>query len=67
MRTHCPPLTSHETDTAERAGQLSRLLAPAPSRAVPDEDGGCVHEIALTDASVTVRCADLEAVWFSTE
>ncbi|MFJ4581159.1 hypothetical protein [Streptomyces echinatus] len=30
---------------------------------LPGEDGGCVHEIALTDASVTVRCADLRAVW----
>jgi len=30
---------------------------------LPDEDGGCVHEIALTDASIRVRCQDLEAVW----
>ncbi|UFR05260.1 hypothetical protein KBP30_30670 [Streptomyces sp. Go40/10] len=30
---------------------------------LPDEDGGCVHEIALTDARITVRCRDLEAVW----
>ncbi|MEU9991659.1 hypothetical protein AB0E10_33635 [Streptomyces sp. NPDC048045] len=30
---------------------------------LPDEDGGCTHEIALTDASITVRCADLQAVW----
>jgi hypothetical protein len=30
---------------------------------LPDEDGGCVHEIALTDASITVRCEDLQAVW----
>ncbi|MEU1012681.1 hypothetical protein ACIP4Y_06210 [Streptomyces sp. NPDC088810] len=30
---------------------------------LPDEDGGCVHEIALTDARITVRCQDLEAVW----
>jgi hypothetical protein len=30
---------------------------------LPDEDGGCVHEIALTDAIITVRCQDLEAVW----
>lgn len=29
---------------------------------LPDEDGGCVHEIALTDASITVRCADLQAI-----
>ncbi|MEU9398944.1 hypothetical protein [Streptomyces sp. NPDC048242] len=29
---------------------------------VPDRDGGCVHEIALTDASITVRCEDLHAV-----
>ncbi|MFI9805445.1 hypothetical protein ACIHEJ_13930 [Streptomyces sp. NPDC052301] len=32
-----------------------------------DEDGaegaGCVHEIALTDASITVRCQDLRAEW----
>ncbi|MEU6589404.1 hypothetical protein ABZ923_09245 [Streptomyces sp. NPDC046881] len=33
---------------------------------LPDEDGGCVHEIALTDASITVHCQDLEAVWGST-
>ncbi|MFF2132693.1 hypothetical protein ACFVW1_46635 [Streptomyces olivochromogenes] len=32
---------------------------------LPDEDGGCLHEIALTDASITVRCRDLEAVWDS--
>ncbi|MCS0601184.1 hypothetical protein NX794_08060 [Streptomyces sp. LP11] len=30
---------------------------------LPEEDGGCRHEIALTDASITVRCADLQAVW----
>ncbi|MFD5322956.1 hypothetical protein [Streptomyces sp. NPDC127092] len=24
---------------------------------------GCVHEIALTDATVTVHCADLDAAW----
>ncbi|MFF1358618.1 hypothetical protein [Streptomyces sp. NPDC058297] len=30
---------------------------------LPGEDGGCVHEIGLTDATVTVRCQDLEAVW----
>ncbi|MFI6357963.1 hypothetical protein ACIBJF_36270 [Streptomyces sp. NPDC050743] len=30
---------------------------------LPDEDGGCLHEIALTDASITVRCEDLQAVW----
>ncbi|MDF3299380.1 hypothetical protein [Streptomyces tropicalis] len=28
---------------------------------LPYEDGGCVHEIALTDASITVRCEDLKA------
>jgi hypothetical protein len=33
---------------------------------LPDEDGGCVHEIALTDATITVRCQDLEAVWEET-
>ncbi|MFI6351623.1 hypothetical protein ACIBJF_02925 [Streptomyces sp. NPDC050743] len=27
------------------------------------EAGGCVHEIALTDASITVRCQDLHAEW----
>ena len=32
-----------------------------------DEDGECVHEIALTDASITVRCQDLEAVWDGTD
>lgn len=30
---------------------------------LPDEDAGCLHEIALTDASITVRCEDLQAVW----
>ncbi|MGN5378279.1 hypothetical protein ACQ4WX_14275 [Streptomyces lasalocidi] len=30
---------------------------------LPDGDGGCAHEIELTDATVTVRCDDLEAVW----
>ncbi|MEU0336376.1 hypothetical protein [Streptomyces sp. NPDC006193] len=30
---------------------------------LPDEGGGCVHEIALTDASITVRCEDLRAMW----
>lgn len=30
---------------------------------LPGEDGGCLHEIALTDASITVRCEDLRAVW----
>ncbi|SCG00026.1 hypothetical protein GA0115256_141357 [Streptomyces sp. DconLS] len=30
---------------------------------LPYEDGGCTHEIALTDASITVRCEDLKAVW----
>ncbi|MFI1364948.1 hypothetical protein [Streptomyces griseochromogenes] len=33
---------------------------------LPAEDGGCLHEIALTDASITVRCQDLEAVWGDT-
>ncbi|WP_251092852.1 hypothetical protein [Streptomyces sp. Caat 7-52] len=28
-----------------------------------DGAGGCVHEIALTDASITVRCEDLTAEW----
>ncbi|MFI0778132.1 hypothetical protein [Streptomyces sp. NPDC021212] len=26
-------------------------------------DAGCSHEIALTDAVITVHCRDLEAVW----
>ncbi|WP_405900515.1 hypothetical protein OG242_26430 [Streptomyces sp. NBC_00727] len=30
-------------------------------------EGGCLHEIALTDASITVHCQDLEAVWGGTE
>ncbi|MHC5903317.1 hypothetical protein ACVNF4_05305 [Streptomyces sp. S6] len=29
---------------------------------LPDDDG-CVHEIALTDATITVRCTDLRANW----
>lgn len=31
----------------------------------PDEhaDGGVTHEIVLTDATITVHCADLKAVW----
>ncbi|MFE9413939.1 hypothetical protein ACFYN0_34920 [Streptomyces sp. NPDC006704] len=30
---------------------------------LPDGDGGCPHEIALTDASIIVRCEDLQAAW----
>ncbi|WP_243279462.1 hypothetical protein [Streptomyces griseofuscus] len=30
---------------------------------LPYEGGGCTHEIALTDASITVCCEDLKAVW----
>ncbi|MFB0616112.1 hypothetical protein [Streptomyces sp. AGS-58] len=30
---------------------------------LPDEDDGCLHEIELTDATITVRCADLHAEW----
>jgi len=30
---------------------------------LPDGQGGCVHEIALTDASLVVRSEDLKAVW----
>ncbi|GHH70877.1 hypothetical protein GCM10018793_05630 [Streptomyces sulfonofaciens] len=30
---------------------------------LPDQDGGCIHEMALTDASITVRSNDLRAVW----
>ncbi|MFJ9818154.1 hypothetical protein ACIRU3_23390 [Streptomyces sp. NPDC101151] len=30
---------------------------------LPDEGGGRIHEIALTDVSITVRCEDLQAVW----
>ncbi|MFE9121979.1 hypothetical protein [Streptomyces sp. NPDC007172] len=30
---------------------------------LPDGDGGCTHEIALTDASIVVRCEDLRATW----
>ncbi|WP_435269856.1 hypothetical protein [Streptomyces sp. 1222.5] len=30
---------------------------------LPAENGGCRHEIALTDATVTVQCEDLRAVW----
>ncbi|MFI0164272.1 hypothetical protein [Streptomyces sp. NPDC017095] len=30
---------------------------------LPEEDGGFLHEIALTDATITVRAADLQAVW----
>lgn len=26
-------------------------------------EGGCLHEITLTDASIIVHCQDLEAVW----
>ncbi|MEW2132043.1 hypothetical protein [Streptomyces sp. NPDC005435] len=34
---------------------------------LPDGHGGCVHEIALTDASITIRCEDLRAVWGGAE
>lgn len=30
---------------------------------LPDQDEGCVHEIALSDASIVVRSKDLQAVW----
>ncbi|GHH24406.1 hypothetical protein [Streptomyces rubradiris] len=30
---------------------------------LPDGNGGCRHEIALTDASITIQCEDLRAVW----
>ncbi|MFB6671393.1 hypothetical protein ACFCWG_03175 [Streptomyces sp. NPDC056390] len=30
---------------------------------LPDGDGGFVHEIALTDANITVRAGDLKAEW----
>ncbi|CAG6397837.1 hypothetical protein SCOCK_60170 [Actinacidiphila cocklensis] len=29
---------------------------------LPDGDGGCVHELALTDVVITIRCEDLRAV-----
>ncbi|MFD4131235.1 hypothetical protein [Streptomyces goshikiensis] len=32
---------------------------------LPRQDG-CLHEIALTDASITVHCRDLEAIWGDT-
>lgn len=31
------------------------------------QDGGCRHEIALTDASIVVLCQDLEATWNTPE
>lgn len=30
-------------------------------------EGGCLHEIALTDASITFHCQDIEAMWGGTE
>lgn len=30
---------------------------------LPTNDGGCTHEIALTDATITVHAHDLRAVW----
>lgn len=30
---------------------------------LPADGGGCTHEIALTDAVVTVRCEDFRATW----
>ncbi|MFD9564582.1 hypothetical protein [Streptomyces sp. NPDC059994] len=30
---------------------------------LPTADGGCTHEIALTDATITVRAGDLRATW----
>ncbi|MEU4349483.1 hypothetical protein [Streptomyces sp. NPDC023838] len=30
---------------------------------LPADDSGCVHEIALTDATITVRARDLRATW----
>ncbi|MEU1074724.1 MULTISPECIES: hypothetical protein [unclassified Streptomyces] len=33
---------------------------------LPADDGGCVHEIALTDATITVHARDLRADWEAT-
>lgn len=30
---------------------------------LPADDGGCLHEIALTDATITVHARDLQAIW----
>ncbi|MFD9483578.1 hypothetical protein ACFWBX_06155 [Streptomyces sp. NPDC059991] len=30
---------------------------------LPADDGGCLHEIALTNATITVRARDLQAIW----
>ncbi|GAA0615861.1 hypothetical protein [Streptomyces crystallinus] len=46
----------HEIDWMRSDAVLLDELLPA-------DDGGCVHEIALTDATITVRARDLQAVW----
>jgi hypothetical protein len=42
---------------------LDEILPTGDDDGSGDGEGGCVHEIVLTDATVTVRCADLRAVW----
>ncbi|KOV69750.1 hypothetical protein [Streptomyces sp. MMG1121] len=46
---------------------FDEILPDVDSRADGGTDGdgrgGCVHEIVLTDASITVRCQDLRAEW----
>ncbi|MEV6116799.1 hypothetical protein AB0L59_31070 [Streptomyces sp. NPDC052109] len=42
---------------------LDEILPDGHGDADGAGDGGRVHEIALTDASITVRCQDLHAEW----
>lgn len=34
---------------------------------LPNEGGGCAHEIALTDAVIRIQCKDLQAVWMDAD
>jgi hypothetical protein len=45
----------HSIDWMQNETVLLDEILPHPS--------GCAHEIALTDASIVVRCKDLDAVW----
>ncbi|MFG2113372.1 hypothetical protein ACGFRB_12170 [Streptomyces sp. NPDC048718] len=48
---------AHALDWMDKDTFLLDELLPDPA--------GCRHEIALTDATLTVRCRDLEAVWIA--
>ncbi|MFF9799035.1 hypothetical protein ACPZ13_01250 [Streptomyces sp. IPPR8] len=53
--THFSVASDREIDWTEVETVVLDEITPAP--------GGCVHEIALTDSTIVVRCADLRATW----